>query len=68
MTTDDDRSPYIISGAMADGGPYTAKGAMQADGSVLFRVPHLARVKDCIIDAANGAPTPREYVIEKAAA
>jgi hypothetical protein len=63
-----DRSPYIISGVMADGAPYTADGTMQPDGSVLFQVPHLARVKDCVIDAAQDAPTPREYVIEKAEA
>ena len=46
MATDNDRAPYVISGVMADGAPYTANGTMQPDGSVLFRVPHRARVKD----------------------
>jgi hypothetical protein len=66
MATDNDRSPYMISGVMADGSPYTANGTMQPNGSMLFRVPHQARIMDCCIDAADHAPTPREYVIEKA--
>jgi hypothetical protein len=68
MTPAEKPSGYVISGSMADGSPYTAEGTMQPDGSVLFRVPHLASIKGCRITAAPDAPTPSEYVIEKAAA